>query len=104
MTTVATPVYHCSQVQGRDTPLAADLSDVAIEITDNARSLMEVHSEIVLLLMFDVKPRGFTFVSCCIDITIFNTEINVLFTAAKVCRYDEWTYMCVNVYIMVYEN
>ena len=76
VTTVATSVYHCSQVQAAE---------------------IEVHSEIVLLLTFDVKLRGFIFVSCCVDITIFITEVDILLTAAKVCRYDKWTYMNVNV-------
>lgn len=100
--TVAMPVYNCSQVQARDTPLAdsAELSHqtTAAEIITTSAgaatlSLIEIHSKtVVALFIFDVKLRGFTSFSGCMDVAIFNFEVDIFITAIKVGCYEKWTY------------
>ena len=90
VTAEATPVHHCSQVEVRDTPLtiAADLGHKTTEITTTR--LIGADSEMIASLTFDVKLRCFTFIGGCMDIAIFNFEVDIFVTAVIVCHYEEW--------------
>ena len=102
--TVAVPIHRCSQVKGRvDTPLpvgATDLGYIATAIkfitsysAATASVVVEIHSEeMVALLMSDVKPGRLTLFGGSVDVATFHPEVDVLFSAANICRYEEWTY------------